>query len=321
MPSLFSAFKSTCSFFQEAWFLGSPTWTADNIPDLSGQVFIVTGGNSGLGKDTVRALLEHDARVYIAARDEKKSMTVIDEMFSETGRKAQFLKLDLSSLSSIEAAAAQFLRAETRLDVLFNNAGTLGTPIDVVANGYDMVVFTNLLAKKRLDGTARIINVTSSAHHFAGSLKLETFKDGPERRQVEDVNFFYCQSKFALILMSNELTRRYREDGVISIAVNPATYGRSNGSVPIYREFMISPGGIRLAEPYYSVAQNYCLFWYPNAWGCLTQLWAGVAPEAVHAGGKYAVPWSRIGQPHEGTNDVGVAVKLWIWLEDQVKDL
>ncbi len=54
--------------------------------------------------------MEHDARVYVAARDEKKSMEVIDEMFSDTGRRAHFLRLDLSSLSSIEAAAAQFLR-------------------------------------------------------------------------------------------------------------------------------------------------------------------------------------------------------------------
>jgi hypothetical protein len=54
MPSLFFPLRAAYAFFKEAWFLGSPSWTTEDIPDLTGQVFIVTGGNSGLGKETVR---------------------------------------------------------------------------------------------------------------------------------------------------------------------------------------------------------------------------------------------------------------------------
>lgn len=67
-------------------------------------------------------MLQHDARVYVASRDEKRSLSAIDDLFEQTGRKALFLHLDLADLASVKAAATEFLRKEQRLDVLFNNA-------------------------------------------------------------------------------------------------------------------------------------------------------------------------------------------------------
>ncbi|KAF5311598.1 hypothetical protein D9611_009425 [Ephemerocybe angulata] len=327
MPrSLVSTVQATTSFLKEAWFQGTPTWTTADIPDLSGQVFIVTGGNSGLGKDTVRALLEHEARVYVASRDEKRSLAAIDELFEQTGRRALFLQLDLADLKSVKMAADQFLSKETRLDVLYNNAGVLGTPLDVVANGYDMAFHTHILgpfylttlllplltatAKLRPDQNARVVNLTSSAHHLVGSppLEFDTFKDGPERRKREDLAFFYCQSKFATILFSNELSRRYKDQGIVSIAVNPGNFSTS-----LQRRMNESS--------VHSFLTEYCLFLYPGEWGSITQLWAGTAPEALEASGKYVAPWGRIGQPHPETEDVELAVKLWVYLEEQINDV
>ena len=103
-------------------------FTVDDIPDLSGQVIIVTGANTGIGKESVKvipplhhsyliltllyvqALLAHNAKVYIAARSREKSEAAIQELRGATGKEAIFLPLDLGDLKSIKAAAEEFLR-------------------------------------------------------------------------------------------------------------------------------------------------------------------------------------------------------------------
>lgn len=102
-------------------------FSIDEIPDLSGQVIIVTGGSSGalctfpsntkadeapsgVGKETVRVLLTKNAKVYIATRNEQKSKAVIEELREKTGKEALFLMLDLSDLNSVKVSAEEFLK-------------------------------------------------------------------------------------------------------------------------------------------------------------------------------------------------------------------
>jgi len=85
-------------------------WTTDNIPDLSSKVMIVTGGSSGLGYETAKALLAHKAKVYLACRDKEKTERVIKQLEEETSREAIFIQLDLASLSSVKAAAEEILK-------------------------------------------------------------------------------------------------------------------------------------------------------------------------------------------------------------------
>lgn len=87
----------------------SPQWTADNISDLSGKVFIVTGGSSGIGKETCKQLLLKNAKVYLAARSESKAQAALDELEKETGKKAFFQQLDLGDLDAIKKSAQEFL--------------------------------------------------------------------------------------------------------------------------------------------------------------------------------------------------------------------
>lgn len=109
-------------------FPAKPKVTAKDIPDLTGRVMFVTGGNSGLGKETVKVrarrarpgvrvltyavqtLLQKNAKVYLGARSEKKAQEAIAELQALTGRAAIFVKLDLADLLSVKAAAADFLR-------------------------------------------------------------------------------------------------------------------------------------------------------------------------------------------------------------------
>ncbi|KAK7435108.1 hypothetical protein VKT23_019801 [Stygiomarasmius scandens] len=126
-----------------------PTWSVDEIPDLTGQVIIVTGGNTGLGKLTVEALLNHNAKVYLAARSQSKASEAIQDLFNKTGNKAiSWLKLDLADLQSIKAAVTEFTSKENHLHVLFNNAGVMLPDIkDLTAQGYDLQFGTNVLGE------------------------------------------------------------------------------------------------------------------------------------------------------------------------------
>ncbi|KAG8679030.1 hypothetical protein FRC09_019316, partial [Ceratobasidium sp. 395] len=104
------------------FFPSNPVFTVDQIPDLSGQVVIVTGGNTGIGKATCKALLEKNAKVYLAARSKTKADEAIEWLKTETGKMAVFLQLDLASLVSVRKAVEEFKSNEHELHVLFNNA-------------------------------------------------------------------------------------------------------------------------------------------------------------------------------------------------------
>ena len=87
----------------------TPQWSVDAISDLSGKVFIVTGGNAGIGRETCKQLLLKNAKVYLAARSEFKAQAALDELEKETGKKAIFHKLDLSDLDATKRSAQEFL--------------------------------------------------------------------------------------------------------------------------------------------------------------------------------------------------------------------
>ncbi|KAF3360644.1 Histone H2A [Verticillium dahliae VDG1] len=117
-----------------------------DIPDLSGRVILVTGGNIGIGKETVLQLSKHKpARIYLAARTESKAQAAIDEIRKTVPNAApiSFLSLDLTSFDSIKKAAAEFLSKEDRLDILINNAGIMATPNGTTKEGYEIQFGTN----------------------------------------------------------------------------------------------------------------------------------------------------------------------------------
>ncbi|KAG9076657.1 hypothetical protein FRC06_009380, partial [Ceratobasidium sp. 370] len=158
-------------------------FTVEQIPDLAGQVMIVTGGNAGAGRETCKALLNKNAKVYLTARSKAKADDAIEWLKKETGGKEpMFLQLDLSNLDSVRKAAEEFKSKEQELHVLFNNAGVMVPPVEQkTADGYDLQFGTNVLGhyfftilllptlvhtaknSPRAHGHARVINTSSSA--------------------------------------------------------------------------------------------------------------------------------------------------------------
>ncbi|KAM5535833.1 hypothetical protein V8D89_010451 [Ganoderma adspersum] len=292
-------------------------FSVDQIPDLTGRVAIVTGGNTGIGKETIKALLQHNAKVYLAARSKEKADAAIAELNAATGKEALFLELDLASLASVKKAAEDFLSKEQELHILFNNAGVMFPPIaQVTADGYDLQFGTNvlghhyftrlllpaLLAGKESspDHHARIIT-TSSASSYLDPLYWDTFRDGPARRQ-KATHTMYNQSKLANVIVARETARRYGQQGIISISLNP---GNIQSDLQRHLPSIIQ-----------KVAN--LLILYPTPYGALTQLWAGTMPEAVNFNGEFLIPWARPGKCRPEAYDPVIGERLWNWLEEQV---
>ncbi|KAJ7207900.1 NAD(P)-binding protein [Mycena pura] len=291
----------------------------EDIPDLTGKVIIVTGGNTGVGYEIIKALLPKNAKVYMASRSEAKAKAAIAKLKEETSKEALFLQIDLSDVESIKQAAEEFKTKETELHVLFNNAGVMIPPFEkMTAQGFDLQFGTNVLGPyvltKRLlplllsgaqsspDHKARIVNTSSSAQMFTNTIDLATAKEGPARSKAGNAKM-YLYSKFGTVVLSNEFARRYGEQGIVSTSLNPG-----NLKTDIVRDtprlFMLLFGWLFSAPPF----------------GALTPLWAGVSPETVDMNGKYLIPWARVGKTRPETTDPKLGTELWNFLEAETKE-
>ncbi|QRV85244.1 short chain dehydrogenase [Ceratobasidium sp. AG-Ba] len=304
-----------------------PVFTVDQIPDLTGQVTIVTGGNTGIGKETCKALLEKNAKVYLAARSKPRADDAIEWLKNETnGKEAVFLELDLGSFASIRKAAEEFKSKEQNLHVLFNNAGVCYPPIEQkTADGYDLCFgtnqlghfyFTRLLLPTLLDtaqsvGHARVVHTASGAVQSApkGGIVWETLgKDQASFEARKRLGRFplYAQSKLANVLFSNELARRYKDQGIISIAVDP---GIINTEVARH---------VNLPDWFKNFVMG--LLFHPASKGALSQLYAGTSPDTTDLNGKWIIPWAAFGEHHPLARDEKLAEKLWMWCEEHTKE-
>ncbi|KAG9077456.1 hypothetical protein FS749_010650 [Ceratobasidium sp. UAMH 11750] len=315
------------SMYKET-FPGKPRWSIDQIPDLAGQVMIVTGGNAGIGRETCKVLLNKGAKVYLAARSKSKADETIEWLKAETGGKSPvFLQLDLADLASVRRAVDEFKQKEQKLDVLFNNGGVMAPPIDMkTSTGYDIQFGTNVLghylftvlllpvlihtAQTSPRGHSRVVNVASSGHWFApkGGIDYSTLvpNDATSEalRRKLGTQKLYAQSKWANVAFANELARRYESQGIISTSLHP-------GVIKTELQRYMTLGAVlqALVNP---------LFW-PAPYGALTQLYAGTTPEGSKLSGQYLIPWARLSKSRADTRDEEAGRKLWAWLEEQVK--
>ena len=115
----------------------SAKWTAEQMPDLSGKIVIVTGANSGLGYEGARELARKGALVVLACRNPDKGRAALEAIRSEQpSASLELMELDLASLASVRAFAKAFLDKHQRLDVLCNNAGVMALPKRSSADGF-----------------------------------------------------------------------------------------------------------------------------------------------------------------------------------------
>jgi len=214
---------------------GSPTWGTADIGDLTGRVALVTGANSGLGYETAKALADHGAHVILACRDDEKARRARDKMESELDCcSLELLHLDLADLVSVRSAAEVTLAVHARLDLLVNNAGVMGTPYRLTADGFELQMATNHLGHFALTGllldrivtTERSRVVTVSSHlHRIGRLR----PGGVAGVGARNTWLSYGDSKLANLLFTAELSRRLAAAGLgtLAVAAHPG-WTRSN---------------------------------------------------------------------------------------------
>ncbi|MCW3789990.1 SDR family NAD(P)-dependent oxidoreductase [Paenibacillus sp. LS1] len=248
--------------------------------DLSGQLAIVTGGYSGLGLETTRALVNAGARVVVTAR---RPAVAKEALAGLEG--VEIDELDLADLSSVRAFAERFLSSDRSIDMLILNAGIMACPETRVGPGWEAQFATNHLGHFALTNLlwpalasqrgARVVSLASAGHHFS-PIRWEDiqFEHGYEKFPA------YGQSKTATILFSVELDRRGAEQGVRAFSVHPGGI-----LTPLQRhmpkEEMIALGWIdesgQVANPAFKTPEQ----------GAATQVWAATSPQLEGKGGVY----------------------------------
>ncbi len=286
--------------------------------DLRGRNAIVTGGASGIGVETVRALATAGARVTIAARNQQVAESIAGTLRAETGSEAIDVGIvDLGSLASVRQFVAAYLARQQPLHLLINNAGIMATPFGHTENGFELQFGTNhighfalttgLLSALKAAGNARVVSLSSIGHRRSDI----DFDDINFERRPYEPFLGYGQSKTANALFAVGLTRRHANDGITSNAV--------------------MPGGIMTGlQKHMPHEEKVALGWIdesgtPNprfkntAQGAATSIWAAVARETA-AGGQYledcavAQPWTAA-KPFAGVMpyalDLERAQRLW----------
>ncbi|XP_023174741.2 retinol dehydrogenase 12 [Drosophila hydei] len=195
---------------------------------IDGKVVIVTGCNTGIGKETVLELARRGAKIYMACRDPARCEAARIEIIDRTQNQQLFNRsLDLGSLESVRNFVARFKTEETRLDLLINNAGVMACPRTLTADGYEQqlgvnhlghFLLTNLLLDRLKQAAPSRIVVVSSAAYLFGRINRE---DLMSERKYSKFFGAYSQSKLANILFTRKLSMLLSGTGVTVNCCHP----------------------------------------------------------------------------------------------------
>jgi len=206
-------------------------WDASDIGDLTGKSFLITGGTSGIGKETALELARAGAHVTITARDAAKGAAVVAEIAKES---VAFQLLDLADLASVKKFAKDFTQP---VDVLILNAGVMATPFSLTKDGFEMQMGTNHLGHFALAGllrekvSERIVAVSSQMHRTS---RISGITEDELRNRCRGIGAYnpwsaYALSKLANLLFIHEFERRSNRNGwgIEAIAAHPG-YAATN---------------------------------------------------------------------------------------------
>ncbi|KAK0614966.1 short-chain dehydrogenase [Bombardia bombarda] len=323
------------------FFPPKPAFTEADVPSQDAKVFIVTGGSSGIGLELSKILYQKDGRVYIAGRSESKVRQAIQEIRDVTPASLgslEYLHLDLADLSTIKRAVDDFKARESRLHVLWNNAGVSQPPLGSVSEqGIELQLATNclgpflftylLLPLLKSTAAAEATKDSSSVRVIwtaSQMIELSAPKEGivmsELRTPTKDTTRNYVNSKTGNLFLATELARRQQphEPVIISASLNPGA-----ASTSLFRH---TPMMRYLAWPLLHSAKL----------AALTQLYAGLSGDiTIEKNGCYLVPWGRIAGASgnaglrkdlvDATKAVedggtGKAAEFWDWCVDNIKE-
>jgi NAD(P)-dependent dehydrogenase (short-subunit alcohol dehydrogenase family) len=253
--------------------------------DLRGKNAIVTGGYSGLGRETARVLLEAGARVIAPARDVERARNALSDIPD-----IEVWPMDLLEPPSIDTFAGRFLAESSPLHILINSAGIMATPFELDARGSEIQFATNhlghfqftvrLLPALRAAQGARVVALSSLGHRYS-------------RVHFDDVNFEhreygpwlgYGQSKTANILFAVALDAREKARGIRAFAVHPGSIAGTGLEKHIPKQMLIEAGILDTdGNPIRDPARNLKTV----EQGAATSVWCATSPQLDGMGGVY----------------------------------
>ncbi|KAL2827963.1 hypothetical protein BDW59DRAFT_53312 [Aspergillus cavernicola] len=299
-----------------------PPLTEANLADQAGKVFIVTGATSGYGLLLSTILYQRNGKVYLAARNTAKIQEVIADLkqrFPNSTGALDSISLDLSDLSTIKKSAEEFLAKETRLNVLWNNAGVMFPPEGAKSKqGYELQLgtnnvgphlFTKLLyptlaqtAASSPPNSVRIVWVASDAVGWAPKPAIDF--NNLDYKKDENARMKYGRSKAGTIMQAVEQARRSKQDGILSVTLDPG----------------IAMTGLQRDMPRW-LATAVRLVSNKPITGAYTQLFAGLQPDIdINPTEKWIVPPGKVASGRKDLfEDADQARKFWEWNEEQIR--
>ncbi|KAL7281916.1 hypothetical protein ACG7TL_003382 [Trametes sanguinea] len=273
---------------------------ATDVPDLSGKVAIVTGGNAGIGFAIVQHLARHGAKVYMGARNEQRANAALERLRAEGllvgpgNGEVVWLKLDLSDPRDTKRAAEEFMRKEERLDILINNAALLLVPYQKSHDGIQDVVMVNYIGTyvftrallpilkrtaREPGSDVRIVAVNSDANEQCPhDVRFRDLDD--LNKEFADKSFpqflRYAFSKLMQWMFMRELQQQLDEEGVpiLCLGVDPGQVNTGSATFQGVRAYANSVGPI--LAPIYILIAN--LFFAPPTKGAYGAVFAAASP-------------------------------------------
>ena len=305
------------------------TSTTDDVlegKDLSGKTVFITGGNSGLGLETGRAMASKGAHVVLAGRDQTKLDEAVATIKGEVADASlETIVCDLGNLDSVRACGAEANERFDKIDLLINNAGIMATPKGTTSDGFESQFGTNHLghfvltkqlmplveAGSNTNGSGRIVNLSSRGHHIA-----PVDFDDPNFENTDYIPFLsYGRSKTANVLFSVGLEERFADKGIHAYAVHPGGIQTNLGRYMSEEESAALLDRVTANDPDFS--------WKTIPQGAATQCWAATAEELEGQGGVYCEDCHVAEIDDESANggvrtyalDKGNADRLWAMSE------
>ncbi|GAA5925368.1 hypothetical protein JCM3775_001394 [Rhodotorula graminis] len=299
-----------------------------DLPDLSGKVAVVTGGNDGIGFITVRALWRKGCKVYLACRSEQKARDAIARLTKEhpgSDHTLVFLPFDLTQLASAKKAGETLEQNESRLDIVVCNAGVMAWPYELV-NGVEVQFWNHLghfalvqavlpLLKKTAQApgatSVRVVSVSSVAHQMSPKPDYSSLES--VNRQMTSTWQRYGQSKLANIHFAVALQNRLEGENIRVNTLHPGNINTSlmRGPVASYGFF----GKV--------IKATTSRFLMTPDDGAKTQIYLAASREVDEKDyrGKYFIPIATPATPTAYAQDKELADQLWRLSEDLVKQL
>lgn len=271
---------------------------------MTGKNVLITGGSSGIGFETAKAIAAQGANVFIVGRDTAKTEQTVKDLIAATGNKnIKYFLANFSSMKSVRQLAEQVKSELSVLDVLVNNAGAVFPEFKLNEEGLEMTIATNhfayfLLTNLLLDlikkaEAGRVVNV-SSGSHYKGKLDFESFTHN--KRYF--ITKAYGQSKLANVFFTQELAERLKGTNVTVNCLHPGVVKTNIGNKDtnwysgLTWTMFSRIGGISVEA------------------GAKTSVYLATSPEVENVTGKYFDKCKQK-EPAKITHDKALQKKLW----------